>query len=133
MTWRTIGTARRFGDGIRIEITIEPCVGTYAIERHTVAMLLDDGFAVPVYQCSDLSAPFSCGKAKLATSRRMVLLELPGAPRGGAVQVSRVQLRDHYLKGSTAPVPVISPEDAVWQQEPRRPTSLPAGVTMKVV
>lgn len=119
--WTTIGAARRFGDGIRIELVDG---GTYAIAAEDVSGLIYEGETVPLFQIGDLSAPFRCGEAYWSQSGRMILLAVPGSGRHGAVQVSGAHMCAHFTRGETKPVAVIRPPE---------PPTLPAGVRLAVV
>jgi len=102
--WPVVGAARRFWDGIAIEMVDG---STFAIAAHDVEALLFDHKTVPIYQTSEISMPFRCGEAYVSTSKRMVLLGVPGACREGAAQVSLAHLAAHYRRGERRAVQVV--------------------------
>lgn len=119
--WTTIGAARRFGDGIRIELVDG---SAYAVAAKDVEALIFEGDTVPLQQIGDISEPFRCGEAYWSQSGRMILLSMPGSGGRGAVQISGAHMCAHFTRGDRKPVPVVRP--------PNTP-ALPAGVRLAVV
>lgn len=113
--WTPIGTARRRGCGIEVEIPTGPFAGLFAIVRDDVGALLIGGEDAPVWQrgafCS--SKPWKVGRAHWSESGKMVLLELPGSGRYGAVQIVGTAILKHFLRGDRSPVNVVVPPDPV--------------------
>ena len=112
--WRTVGAARRFGDGLRFAVVCGPGEGEYAVEASDANRLLIDLFSVPLYEIDPQAGPVEVGRAKYSDSGRMILLDLPQyGGRHGAVQVSAMHICTHYLRGDRDPVPVVAPPEPV--------------------
>jgi hypothetical protein len=111
--WTEIGTARRKGCGIEIEIPEGPFAGLFAIKAEDAGLLLVGGSEVPIWQrgafCS--SKPWVVGKARWSESGKMVILGLPASGRYGAVQIIGNAICAHFLRGSRDPVAVLVPPD----------------------
>ena len=119
--WSTVGTARRCGDGIWINL---PDIGDFAVSSEMAPRLIVEGETVPLIQISDISSPFRVGEAYWSQSGRMICLSVPGAgSRHGAIQVSGKHLCAHYIRDEKRAVPIVMPP---------APSTLPKGVRLEV-
>ena len=110
--WRTVGCAQRYGDGIRFAILFGSLEGEYAISADSARRLLvENALEVPLWQLRSEAGPEPCGTAKRSRTRRMIVLDIPGAGREGALQLSSAHITAHWLRGEKTGVPVVAPPE----------------------
>ena len=116
--WAAVGSARRMGEGIRIEIRSGPVPGSYAIDAYHAIALLIAGEPAPLHRIGN-SGPEKCGTADWSDSGRMLILSIPGdGGQHGAHQISGAHICAHYLRGERQAVPVVSPPGAFARPTP---------------
>ena len=113
--WATVGEARRFGDGLRIEVRNGPQAGIYAIGAYDVLNLFLTCETAPLWRLAPETgtAPIRCGEVSLSESGRMLVVTDARTGRYGNLQIPGDAIAARYLANDPAPVPVLSPPLAV--------------------